>query len=315
MQEQQNKSPEPGYEYPITGWEILRVILATLLILFAGFIMVSAVGYFVLAKGGNPPTPDQVSKWAEGGITSLPLVLKALAMVIQVLLIVPAIMFLRRKGLSQKTFLRIHSVPIHLMLYSVVIGFAIAIIGDELSRLMNMVLPIPDDLINGIQQMMELKTLGDVLTIGITVSILAPLVEEMLFRGFFQRYFEAKRGVTSGVLSASAIFAAYHFNIYWLIPILLMATVMGAMAWRTESIVPSFIVHAVNNTTGLAAANLLKEEPAWFTMGDHISPFVLVPVVVILVVALRQFFISAEKIGLGGHGPGGEVGKHVNTTV
>lgn len=313
--DQQNRQNEYGLHYPIGGMDVVRVIAATLLILFAGFVVVSIVGYLYMTADGTPPTEEELTAMAEGGLATLPLGLKALAMAVQALLVVPAIYFLRKRKLSIQTYLRIHPVPSQLWLLSIGVGVTIGVIGDEISRIVNMFLPMPEDMLLGIEQLVQLNSIGDVLTMGLTVALIAPIGEELLFRGFFQRYFEAKRGVTSGVLTASAIFAAYHFNIYWLIPILLMATVMGAMAWRTESVLPSIVVHATNNTASLVTANLMTEEPGWYTMGGHVSPLLLVPAIILLVLFLRSFFMQSERLGLGGHGPHGDVGTRVNEVI
>ncbi|MCB2198326.1 CPBP family intramembrane metalloprotease [bacterium] len=312
---QSNQEKPYGLHYPISGMDVIRVIAATLLILFAGFVVVSIVGYMYMAADGTPPTEEELTTMAEGGLASLPFGLKALAMVVQALLVVPAVYFLRKRDLSIRTYLRIHPVPTNLWMLSIGVGVTIGIIGDEISRIVNMFLPMPEDMLLGIEQLVQLNSVGDVLTMGLTVALIAPIGEELLFRGFFQRYFEAKRGVTSGVLTASAIFAAYHFNVYWLIPILLMATVMGAMAWRTESILPSIVVHATNNTASLVAANLMTDEPSWYSMGDHVSPLILLPAIILLVLFLRSFFRQAERLGLGGHGPHGDVGTRVNEVI
>jgi membrane protease YdiL (CAAX protease family) len=300
--------------YPIGPGDITRVILATLLILIAGFTVVALLTMTGILTGGEPPTPEHLENWTKNGISSLPLGLKLMAMVVQVALIIPVLLFLRNHKLSYFVFLRVRPVPISLLFYSVIVGFAIAVIGDEINRLIGLVLPMPEELFEGLAQAMTLKTTSDVLTLGITVAVLAPVVEEMIFRGFFQRYFEATRGVTSGVLVASALFAVYHFNLYWLIPILLMSTVMGAMVWRAESVFPSITVHATNNVIGLVTANLWgTTDPSWYAFKGQVSPWMILLALVLLVVSLRQYFSIAQAKGLGGHSPRGDTGGHLDT--
>ncbi|GBE29301.1 MAG TPA: CPBP family intramembrane metalloprotease [Bacteroidetes bacterium] len=301
-------------EYPISGKDVLVVVISTLLILFVGFVIIGSIAAVGLMDESGEVDMDQVQEWSNGNFDSLPTSVKAAAMVTQLILIVPAWVFIRRRKLKVSTFLRINPVPVQLLSYSLLIGLGVAVIGDEISRLVDLVFPFPAEMAYGIQRMMQMDTMVDFLTMGLTVVLIAPIVEEMLFRGFFQRYFEAKRGVTSGVMVTSALFAMYHFNIYWLIPILLMATVMGAMAWRAESVMPSIIVHMTNNSLGLIAANVYGEtEPEWFTLGGHVHPLILLSAAVALVYGLRKFFQLSDAKGLGGHGPGGSVGKNLNS--
>jgi len=309
----ENQQPQRP-KYPVSPGDIVRVILATLLVLVAGFTVVALLTVSGVLTGGKPPTPEHLEEWTKNGISSLPLALKVMAMVVQAALIVPVLLFLRNHKLSPYIFLRIRPVPLSLLFYSVVVGFAIAVIGDEISRLVGLVLPMPEDMFEGLARALRLNSWADVLTMGVTVALLAPVVEELIFRGFFQRYFEATRGVTSGVLAASALFAAYHFNLYWMIPILLMATVMGAMAWRAESVLPSVTVHATNNVLGLVTANVWAAgDPAWYTFKGHVNPWIILLAIVLLIVALRRFFSTAEMKGLGGHGPRGDSGGHLDT--
>lgn len=317
MNDQQPNLPErPENDYPITGKDVFVVVVSTLMILVIGFVALSVIGTVELVGDEGGLDMEQVDEWASGNLESLPISMKAAMMVVQMLLIVPAWVYIRRKRLSPAVYLRVRPVPLSLVFYSLVIGVSVAVVGDEISRLMEYVLPLPDSFAANIQRMMELHSFADFVTMGLTVALIAPIVEEMLFRGFFQRYFEAKRGVTSGVLIASALFAGYHFNIYWLIPILLMATIMGAMAWRADSIVPTVIVHLTNNSLGLAAANIYgSEEPGWFVRGAHVNPLILVVSVVLLIWGLRQYFRAAEAHRSGGGPPDGRPGTSVDMTA
>lgn len=303
-------------DYPISSGDITRVILATLFILIGGFALVALLVMSGLLTGGQPLDEQTLESWTSEGLTSLPTGLKVAAMVVQFAFIIPAWLFLRRRQLSPQTYFRFHSIPVNLVIYSIMVGVGVALIGDELNRLVGMLIPIPEELFEGVDRALAMKSTADYLTMGLTVVLIAPVIEEMLFRGFFQRYFEATRGVTSGVLATSALFAAYHFNLYWLIPILVMATVMGAMAWRAESVLPSVIVHSVNNSIGLYASNTWgTEDPVWYAAHGHLKPLVLLVGVGALVFGLRLFFAEARARGLGGHGPGGDSGHHVDTSV
>ncbi len=306
---------QPRRPYPISGREIGLIVLLTLVILLVGTLLASALGVLSMGEEAMDIDEEMVGEWASGNLESLPLSMKLMAMLIQLLIVVPALVMVSRKRLSVPVFFRLRPVPLEMIGLSLLIGLGVTVVGDEIGRLVNLVLPLPEEMAAGIQRMLKLNSWADLLTMGLTVAIIAPLAEEMLFRGFFQRYFEANRGVTTGVLLTSGLFAAYHFNLYWLIPILLMATVMGALAWRAESIVPTFIVHATNNTSGLAVANLYESDPSWYVMGGHVAPWVLLVALGVMVWALRRFFVVADQLGMGGHGPSGGVGRHVNRSV
>ncbi len=311
----ENEQKDGMDHYPINSRDIFKVLLSLLGILVIGYFVIMILGYFELAGSDGELDTEKVVEWTENGLSSFPLSIKFAAMLIQASLIIPLVVYFRRKDLSPIKYLRVRPIPLKYCFYSVIIGISITVLGDEMGRLMDIILPIPESMFEGMKRLLTINHIWDFLTIGLTVTVIAPVIEELFFRGFLQRYFEATKGVTSGVLIASAIFGAIHFNIYMLIPILIMATIMGAMAWRIESVFPAMIVHVINNATSLVSVNVYETEPSWYVMGTHVSPLVIIVALAGMFWALKKFFSEAESEGLGGHGPRGDVGTKVNHVV
>jgi membrane protease YdiL (CAAX protease family) len=88
---------------------------------------------------------------------------------------------------------------------------------------------------------------ADLLAIFTAVVILAPLIEEIFFRGYLFKLFQDKLGNNPAIALTAILFAAVHFNIYTFLPILIMGGLMGWARKRSGSIVPSLIFHALNN--------------------------------------------------------------------
>ena len=84
----------------------------------------------------------------------------------------------------------------------------------------------------------------------ISVALLAPVIEEMLFRGLLQGTLEKRLRPWLAIAVTSMAFALLHgpqgafFFFFWSLPI-------GWVTWRTDSIRPAIVVHAVNNLVGL----------------------------------------------------------------
>ncbi len=304
----------------LTGRDIFRAVMISLLVFMGIMILayIALAGYYALeyVDGGGEPDPDSITSWAEDNIEIPMEFIKVLNIFVYGSFFVPVWLFLRKKRFDPPLHFRFRKVPGAFYIYALIIGPCVAVLGDEMSRLLDMVYPMPNDLIDAIIEALTLRNTFDYVTIGFTVFLLGPVVEEALFRGFLQRWLEHNKGVTSGVLVASAVFAAVHFNIYQVIPILLMATILGAMTWRTESIWPAVIVHSVNNGLGLIAANTTgKEDPGWYSLGEHVAPWWIILAIVIMVWSLRRYFRLAERLGIGGHGPKGDSGTHVNMSA
>ena len=87
--------------------------------------------------------------------------------------------------------------------------------------------------------------------------VLAPLTEELLFRGAMLYGFRQRWGVRTSVGLMALIFAAMHISIldpYWPGVALtgVIAVVLAVLRLRTGSLVPAIVAHATYNAAGLA---------------------------------------------------------------
>ena len=84
----------------------------------------------------------------------------------------------------------------------------------------------------------------------LSVALAAPVVEEVIFRGLIQsRLALALPGWPAVVLSA-LLFALCHGQPVWMGYAFVLGMVLGIMAWRTGSILPSILTHIVFNAIG-----------------------------------------------------------------
>lgn len=92
------------------------------------------------------------------------------------------------------------------------------------------------------------------------VGILAPLGEEMVFRGAILRsllnIFDKQWAWVAIVISALS-FGLVHGNLAQGFHATLIGLLLGWMYWRTDSIVPGIVFHWINNTIAFVMANLL----------------------------------------------------------
>ena len=93
----------------------------------------------------------------------------------------------------------------------------------------------------------------------VAIGILAPLAEEMVFRGAILRsllnLFGGKHWVAI-VLSAAA-FGAVHGNSAQFVHAFMLGLFLGWLFYRTGSIIPGIVLHWVNNTIVYVMANLV----------------------------------------------------------
>ena len=96
----------------------------------------------------------------------------------------------------------------------------------------------------------------------ISITIMAPLVEEMLFRGAIQGYM-LRKGMKPlhAILIASAIFGIIHMNPIQIPFAFAIGMIFGWLYYRTGSVVPGIIGHFINNSIAcLQMATLTEEE-------------------------------------------------------
>ena len=96
----------------------------------------------------------------------------------------------------------------------------------------------------------------------LALGILAPLAEEMVFRGAILctllNYFNGRMYWVPIIVSA-LLFGLVHGNMAQLLNAFLIGILLGWMYYRTESIVPGIVLHWVNNTVAYTMYKLMPQ--------------------------------------------------------
>jgi uncharacterized protein len=99
---------------------------------------------------------------------------------------------------------------------------------------------------------------GTVAALAVLVCVLAPIAEELLFRGFMFATLLRWRGPWPAAIVVGLLFGAIHAfgtPALLLIPLAVLGFLFSVLRWKTGSILPTIGLHAVNNS--LAFASLL----------------------------------------------------------
>jgi membrane protease YdiL (CAAX protease family) len=94
------------------------------------------------------------------------------------------------------------------------------------------------------------KLAGALPTLWLSVVIVAPVTEELLFRGFLHRGWSMSRLGTSGtIILTSAMWAALHQQYNWIgiLCIFIMGLIFGWTRQRSGSTTLTIVLHALNN--------------------------------------------------------------------
>ncbi len=96
----------------------------------------------------------------------------------------------------------------------------------------------------------QVEGMAERIALAVSVALAAPLIEESLFRGLLQGVLEDRMRPWFAISAAALPFALLHgpepalFFFFWSLPV-------GWVTWRTGSVRPAVLVHAVNNLVGL----------------------------------------------------------------
>jgi uncharacterized protein len=83
---------------------------------------------------------------------------------------------------------------------------------------------------------------------ALAVCVLAPVVEEMLFRGVILRSFLLQYDRRQAIWGSSLLFGVAHLNIYQFVVALALGGVLGWLYERSRSLIPCIALHASYNT-------------------------------------------------------------------
>ena len=202
-------------------------------------------------------------------------------------MLVPLIWFLQSKKEPLIKRLRLNTIGIDTLIFTISLSIGIIILSDEFDRIMQIFIPAPEYILD-LNGLLRPESFTGFLLLFIGVSIIAPLGEELLFRGFFQQILEKHwEDITRAVLITSLFFAMIHMNPYWFVQIYILGIVLGFLAWKTNSVLPSLILHSINNTTALFFSFMNMEKNSFYILNEHIAPWCILLAILALIFGFK----------------------------
>ena len=131
-----------------------------------------------------------------------------------------------------------------------------------------------------------------------TAVVMAPVCEEIFFRGILQKNMVRKWGPVAGILIASAIFGLIHGIPQQVVAGFCLGIVIGWVYWRTGSLVAAMVLHAINNALSVFLTLFESEEIADRTVrqiiGNDTAYTAVYAVCALLLIGSLLFAIFAE---------------------
>ncbi|MBS0548550.1 MAG: CPBP family intramembrane metalloprotease [Proteobacteria bacterium] len=111
----------------------------------------------------------------------------------------------------------------------------------------------------GMKQVMELaQDPRKLIPSFVAFALMAPLVEELIFRGLLYGWVEKRWGSMVALVVSSLAFAAAHYEPAHILLVLPLGFLFGWLRRRTDSLAPSLVSHIVNNGFAVLSAAFLN---------------------------------------------------------
>jgi membrane protease YdiL (CAAX protease family) len=141
------------------------------------------------------------------------------------------------------------------------IGCGMLVIGYGIILIHNLILTFLGIAPQGEEIFNIFKAVESPIWLFVAAAIVAPLVEEIFFRGFLFQGFRKRYGWMPALLLSSFIFAAAHLDLASLIPTFILGVILTYMYHRSNSLWPGIIFHFLINATSTLAVYFLTQFP------------------------------------------------------
>ena len=202
----------------------------------------------------------------------------------------------KRAGRPVSETLALRPFPIVLLVPMTVLTFAGSILVAEISNLTQEVLPVPKSLQDVFYRILRADSPLEFLKRAAILSLVAPVTEELAFRGVFQQGLTANYGTRKGVAITALCFGVFHLIPWQAVGAALIGLLLGVVVYRTGSVFAGMALHAIWNLLPLLAISLLRNVslPGYEFHGDEIRH---IPIPTLIVAAgvfgltLRSFWM------------------------
>lgn len=127
-----------------------------------------------------------------------------------------------------------------------------------------------------------------------SICLLAPVVEEVVFRGAIEGHLlRIWKNPRYAIIVSALIFGVIHGNPAQIPFAFLIGLLLGWLYYRTGSLLPGIFIHFLNNTTSVIMMNLYSPET---TMSDILSPGAADTLTIASVIIFAAAFWTFNKV-------------------
>jgi len=98
----------------------------------------------------------------------------------------------------------------------------------------------------------ESRSLPFIVMLSFFAAVVAPIAEEVFFRGFLQQAIRRHCGESATIVLTALAFAGVHMNLRYFLPLFVLGILLSYLYSRTGTLVAPIVVHAIHNGTMVA---------------------------------------------------------------
>jgi len=138
----------------------------------------------------------------------------------------------------------------------------------------------------------------------ISIILLAPFFEELIFRGTILKGFLSNYSVLKSLIYSTAIFGLIHYAPATVICAILLGFLFGWLYYKTGSIALTILLHATANFTALVTGYFryhIADHSSWYNIYGKDSLLILFLSVLFLIVGFIQLIKQSKKENISIH--------------
>jgi membrane protease YdiL (CAAX protease family) len=168
-----------------------------------------------------------------------------------------------RTGLPWRRALGLHPLPLPALAPLVLVLVGSVTVFSEMYVVVQRVVPVPPELEALLRDLLRISGTTDLLFTVAVAVVLAPVLEEALFRGVILHGLARRRGPRAATLWTAAFFAFFHFYNPWqIVPTFFLGLLLGWVVLTTRSLWSSILVHSAFNGLSLAVFAIPLQSPS-----------------------------------------------------
>jgi len=220
---------------------------------------------------------------------------------LEFIFIVPSLIYFYKNDYSYKKYFKLNNISNKILFPLVVFSIGVFILSDAIDRIINIFIQVPS-FYSEVLDMLRWNDVYSFLIIIISVVVIAPIIEEMIFRGLLLRGLEKKyKSVVLSVIYSSILFAVIHVLPSLFIQIFLIGMILGFLSIKFNSIFPGIVLHSINNLLTLLLLNLNGNYFDFYLKNDFVNWKMVIVGGILIYFGFREIksYIIAEKLKKG----------------